>query len=235
MNIKALQLLSTFSLPPNSLGYCGRDSAPEKFKKCVVEGECDEVEPEVGNFIVLNPYLKVLSDITGLDKYSYEVSEAYWIGNRELEKTKQEHYNLLLKYFSEQGVPIWLTDELLNKVPKKFIPTHLFQILHVGVGRASGAVPFNIENINNCMIRWGEVVTLEDNFATVQLNSLEGKDDKYKLVTRKEIHPYLSKLVPGIKRGDIAVVHWKQLIKILDQNEQEKIHYWTNKVLENFS
>ncbi|MDO8515049.1 MAG: hypothetical protein Q7S14_00985, partial [bacterium] len=50
------------------------------------------------------------------------------------------------------GVPDWLVDDLKNHPPKKFIPTHLFQVLHVGVGRASGSVPFNQETINNCMV-----------------------------------------------------------------------------------
>jgi len=38
MEKKALQLIPGLSLPPNALGYCGKDSAPEKFKNCVIEG-----------------------------------------------------------------------------------------------------------------------------------------------------------------------------------------------------
>ena len=41
-----------------------------------------------------------------------------------------------------------MIDELRESPPKKFIPTHLFQVLHVGVGKASGSVEFNLETIN---------------------------------------------------------------------------------------
>ena len=88
MDKKALQLISRFSLPPNALGYCGKDSAPEKFKRCVIEGKCAGLEKELKNFIVLHPYLKTISKITGKDLFSFQVAEAYWLGNNQLKKVK---------------------------------------------------------------------------------------------------------------------------------------------------
>jgi hypothetical protein len=61
MDIKALQLEARFSLSPNSLGYCGKDSAEEKFKECIIQGKCKEVGEEVKHFIVLYPYLETLA------------------------------------------------------------------------------------------------------------------------------------------------------------------------------
>src|SRR3989304_10403839 len=130
MDKKALQLLCRFALPPNSLGYCGKGSAPEKFKACILHGKCDGVEDELSKFIVLNPYLETLKRVTGQDKFAYAAAEAYWLGNDQLKKAKLAHYKMLLKYFFKQGVPSWLVDELKKKTPKKFIPLHLFQVLH---------------------------------------------------------------------------------------------------------
>ncbi|MBU3979666.1 hypothetical protein KKF69_08485 [Patescibacteria group bacterium] len=172
MDIKALQLEARFSLPPNSLGYCGKDSAAEKFKECIIHGKCKDVEEELKHFIVLYPYLETIAEIANLPVFSYEVIESYWIGSDLLKKVKPEDYDLLLKNFKKQGVPDSFIKELQQKPPKVFIPNHLFQVLHVGVGRASGAVPFNLKSINNCMIRWGEVVKLIDGKAIINLHSL---------------------------------------------------------------
>lgn len=231
MKLKTLQFTSRFSLPPNSLGYCGKDTAPEKFKSCVIDGDCESVEKEIENFIVLNPYLKTISEVINETKFSYEVSEAYWIGNDKLKKFKNKDYSTLLRNFAEQGVPEWLINDLDKDKPKNFIPTHLFQVLHVGVGRASGAVPYNIKTINNCMIRWGKVKEInKDNFK-VSLNSLEDKKKKYQLKKMEEMVRAIPGFVPNLSIGDFVAVHWKQIIKKLTNEEVEKLSFWTKKVL----
>lgn len=184
MDIKALKLEARFSLPPNSLGYCGKDSAAEKFKECIIHGKCEEVEEELKHFIVLYPYLETIAGITKLPKFFYEVIESYWIGNELLKKAKAEHYDLLLKNFEKQGVPDFFVEELKQKPPKVFIPNHLFQVLHIGVGKASGSVPFNLKSINNCMIRWGEVVKVQNEKAVINLHSLE--------LQKKSIRPVIA-------------------------------------------
>lgn len=231
MDKKALQLNSRFSLSPNSLGYCGKDSAPEKFKSCVVNGKCGGVEEEFKHFIVLHPYLRTISKITHLPKFSYKVVESYWLGNDLARKAKNRDYSILLSFFEKQGVPEWLVEELKSKKPKKFIPTHLFQVLHVGVGRASGSVPYNLETINNCMIRWGEVEKVNKSSAVVNLNSLKKVKGSFKLIKIKETFPFIPGFIPDIKVGDIVTVHWKQINKILTEGEVENVSYWTEEVL----
>jgi hypothetical protein len=232
MDTKTLQLESRFSLPPNSLGYCGKDTAPEKFKKCIIHGECQGVEEEVKKFIVLYPYLKTIAKITSRPIFSYQVIESYWLGNDLLKNPKKKDYNLLLNNFLSQGVPDFFVEELRLKNPKSFIPNHLFHVLHIGVGKASGAVPFNLDSINNCMIRWGKVLELQKNKARVKLNSLKIEKQKYSLVSKEQLIPLGSDLVPGIKTGDIIATHWNMVIKILTEDEAKNLKYWTNQVLE---
>ena len=228
---KALQLNSRFSLPPNSLGYCGKDSAPEKFKACVIKGKCEGVEEEFKHFIVLYPYLRTLSKIIGLPKFSYKVVESYWLGNDKLTKAKNKDYSILLSFFEKQGVPDWFVAELKTEKPKKFIPNHLFQVLHVGVGRASGSVPYNLESINNCMIRWGKVEKVNKKTAVVSLNSLKKVRGSYKRTLVTETHSFVEGFVPNLKIGDTVTVHWRQIVKILSEEEIGKITYWTDEVL----
>jgi hypothetical protein len=234
MKDSALQLESRFSLSPNSLGYCGKKSATAKFKNCIINGKCDGVKEELKNFIVLYPYLKTLSKITNKPFSSYPVIESYWLGNDELKKAKQSDYSLLLKNFKKQGVPDFFVEELRAKKPKKFIPNHLFHVLHVGVGKASGAVPFNLDSINNCMIRWGTVQSLSKKEAVVKLNSLKGLK-KYSITQIKISIPFNSKFTPDLKAGSTVVVHWNMIVKILNKEEEKNLTFWTNKVLRLFA
>ncbi|MCL4378704.1 MAG: DUF6390 family protein, partial [Actinobacteria bacterium] len=222
MDIKALQLECRFSLAPNSLGYCGQNTAPAKFRECIIDGKCTGVKREVSKFIVLYPYLKTIAKITNLPIFSHKVIESYWIGNELLKKAKVEHYNLLLENFRIQGVPDFFIDELKQKPPKVFIPSHLFQVIHVGVGKASNAVPFNLESINQCMIRWGKVERIKDNKLEINLNSLKQGNKNYQLTTNKESLPFDSKILPNLKNGDTVAVHWNMAIKILTKDEEKK-------------
>lgn len=231
MDQKALQLAARFSLPPNSLGYCGKNTAPAKFIDCVINGNCADVTDELRKFIVLNPYLETLTNITGLDAFSYPVIEAYWIGNDELKKTKQEDYHLLLENFAKQGVPVWLVADLKKNVPTRFIPTHLWQVLHVGVGRASGSVPYNLKTINNCMIRWGKVTTIDKERMAVNLNSLSKNKTGYSLTVSSQTFAYRSGFLPKVAAEDTVAIHWRQVVKKLTKTEVSNLEFWTNEVI----
>ncbi len=235
-DIKALKLVSRFSLPPNSLGYCGKTTAPERLNSCVIKGDCEGVSNELENFIVLNPYLKTISEISGKPRFGYEVIECYCIGNELSGKFDLSGYDLLLKNFISQGVPDFFVDELKCNPPKTFIPTHLFQVLYVGVGKASGSVLYNMDTINNCMVRWGEVKNISNDKITVDLNMLEGtpEDKLFKLVKKEETFSFNKLFVPKLKVGSIVAVHWQQVIKILTKQEVKNIEYWTKKVLNSF-
>lgn len=230
-NLKGLQLAARFALPPNSLGYCGRDSAPERFKNCIADCDCTSVEIELTKFIVLHPYLKTIGDATGSSKFSDPVVESYCIGNDILNEIKPEHYNILLDNFLVQGVPEWFVTELRDKQPKRFIPTHLFQVLHVGVGKASGSVPFNLETINNCMVRWGEIENIWPDKAQVMLNSLEIKEGKYDITQKLGVYPFNPTITPNLKVKDVVAVHWNQIIMQLSASEIKKIDFWTKEVI----
>jgi len=232
MDKKALQLAARFALPPNSLGFCGKDTAPERFKQCFIHGEYTGVEEEIEKFIVLHPYIKTLGEITGRSKFSYKVIEAYWLGNDLLKQIRPKHYLTLLRNFSEQDVPGWLIEELRNNPPARFIPHHLFQVLFVGVGRASHAVPFNLESINNCMIRWGKVVEKNEQALKLELHSLKRGINKYVLTKLTASFSYNSEFLPGLKTGDVVAVHWQQPVKILTNKEVKNLAYWTTEILE---
>lgn len=231
MQSKALKLASLFSYSPNHKGYCGRDSAGDAFTQCITKSKCDTVSQELKHFIVLYPYLKTIATLAGLSPFDYKVIEAYWIGNKLLEDMPMSGYEILLKEFKKQGVPPWLIDSLKKKKPEKFIPNHLFQVLHVGVGQASGSVPFDLKSINSCMIRWGEVTTRSEEGIELMLTKLTKSKERYKLTSVKEKYsidacPFFSPRV-----GDTVAVHWGHVVKKLTKREETNLTYWTKQTL----
>jgi len=232
MDPKALKLASLFSYSPNHKGYCGRDSAEDTFIRCIKDGQCGKVPRELKHFIVLYPYLKTIATVTNLSPFDHKVIEAYWIGNELLAKIPMSGYEILLKEFSKQGVPSWLVDSLKKKKPKKFIPNHLFQVLHVGVGQASGSVPFDIQSINNCMIRWGKVIAVKaDGKIVISLKQLTQSKSGYKLISKKEVMH--SEACPFFKPkvGDLVTLHWGHVVKKLTKREENNLMYWTKQIL----
>jgi hypothetical protein len=228
----ALQLESRFSLSPNSLGYCGLKSAANQFRKCIKEGKCTNVKEELKKFIVLYPYLKTLAKISKLSLFSYPVIESYWLGNDLLKKAKQDDYLILLKYFEKQGVPDFFVKELKKKIPKVFVPNHLFQVLHVGVGKASKSVPFNIKTINDCMIRWGKIKKIFRNKAAIELNSLKNiNKNSYTLTQVETLTPIDLLLTSNLRIGDMVAVHWNLIVKILTKEEESNLRYWTDQTI----
>lgn len=231
MDTKALALESRFSLPPNFLGYCGQKTASQNFRKCIISGDCAPVETEITKFIVLYPYLKTIAQINNLSPFSYKVIESYWLGNDLLNNNAQNGYDMLLDNLLTQGVPDFFVNELRNKKPKVFIPSHLFHVLFIGVGRASGAVPFNMDSINNCMIRWGKIIEIIKNKAVINLTSLTKQKSRYVLINKTETIPFDSLITPDLHKNHTVAVHWNFIIKKLTPEETKKLKYWTNTVI----
>lgn len=233
MDVRALTLGARFSYPPNHRGYCGRESAQDVFTRCILHGSCDKVGEELTRFIVLYPYLQVIAEAHDLDPFDRRVIEAYWIGNRLLEKIDLNSYDRLLDRFMEQGVPEWLIRSLRERRPARFIPTHLFQVLHVGVGQASGAVPFTMESVYACMIRWGKVEHVDHGGAlSLKLNSIRIERGAFglfheKVMVAPDAHPF-----DEIHVGDTVAVHWNKIVKVLTPPEQRNLTRWTRETLQ---
>lgn len=231
MDKRSLRLASLFAYSPNYHGYCGLESANSGFRKCIMKGNCDDVPEELKNFITLYPYIVTISKVRKLELYDYKVIEAYWIGNDLLKDFPLSAYEILIEEFQKQGVPKWLTDDLSKRKPKKFIPHHLFQVLHVGVGQASGSVPFNIKSINECMIKYGKIKSLQEGYLVVDLLKLQIIRNKYVVRTVSEKVTINNALFFKPKVDSCICTHWGHIVKCLSQIEEKKLQFWTKEVL----
>lgn len=180
-------------------------------------------------FNALYPYLKTIAQITGKPVFSYEVAEGYWLGNNLLKKAKPEDYDLLLKYFQEQGIPNFQLEKMRENKPKLFIPFHLTRVLD--------GFPQDLDSINNCMIKWGSVYKIKENTVYVKLCSLTNNNKTYQLVSDIKVKPleFDPKFVPGLKISDTVAVHWNKVAKVITEEEVRNLTYWTNQVLTSLS
>ncbi|HNQ31381.1 MAG TPA: DUF6390 family protein [Candidatus Woesebacteria bacterium] len=233
MDTRALALASRFAYSPNARGYCGRSSAQKAFIHCIKNGECDGVVAELSHFIVLHPYLLTIAQAVGASPFDYEVIEAYWLGNNLLNKITSADYELLLNAFETQGVAPWLIAQLRTRWPSHFIPTHLFQVLHVGVGQASGSVPFDIHSINECAVRWAQVEKITST-GDVSVRSARIMQKGGAYILKEDYEEKLKRDACALTTpvaGSWVALHWGHIVKILRDEELANLTLWTKQTL----
>jgi hypothetical protein len=98
MDVKALQLLSRFALPPNLTGACGTNETPHILRNCIISGECDILPNVITTFKTMWPQLQLIGKVSGNDPLLYQAVQAYWLGN-----------DLLKKQWPEGKIPFHLT------------------------------------------------------------------------------------------------------------------------------
>lgn len=234
---KALQLLSRFSSPPNHFGYCGLDTASQAFARCITTGDCQGVAPEISHFKGLYPYLQTIGQVTGKHYLDYHVIKAYWIGGDLLKQFKPKHYQILIKHLENQGLPDFFIAEVAANKPKAFIPLHLFNVIHIGVGKITGSVETNLENVNHCMVRWGSITKLDSktHTLTAKLRSLTKTNHKLFAISNKLTKVSYNPAFLTPKVGDTVAVHWKSATKILTVKEEKNLSHWTKTLITSLS
>ncbi len=229
------KLTSLFAYKPNKLKYCGENSATKKLYKCITENKCKDVEKEIEKFKALYSYLKVISDKFDKQLLDYKVSEAYWIGNSLLKHFRRGNFDSLLTELAKQDTP----EIFLKQIGKKFknskllfIPHHSFHVLFLGVGNVTGSVENNIENINNCLIRWGKITNISPQKAKANAFRLSLSADRLSLTKKDESFHFDPQIVPSLKIGDIICTHWGEVCMKLDRKQKNELEKYTKMVIE---
>jgi hypothetical protein len=202
-----------YAYPPNALGYCG----PDGFRDYAEAGVVDQGLVRLAQaFSGAWPYLELISAGCGIgDPLDQRVVEAYWIGSELLDR-----------------VPIGkLGDSMAGRfrqqVGRKFqflaegvlaggVPHHSFHVFGVypwvgllGNDRMAGHA---LTVLDRCRIRWGKVVAINGDQATVESRPLcwDGR-----LLTLGEPARETARLAQegtvlarGIAVGDVVALHW---------------------------
>lgn len=220
--MNGVKLCCEFSGIPNKLEFCGPIKSFEVFADFLKTGNKEqEVRDLLTKFEGLYPYLKLIADKHSLDPFDERVVEAYWIGNELLDSFTIDD---LKRFLPRLELPEKLTIDLQDRVPVA-LPCHLFNVLFVGVGRITGSVPTNVENMQKCMISWGKVIEVNDEII-VSGPVLEW-NGKYVLSEKRRA---ISSLVKP-KVGDWIAIHWNEIVHILSDKQVENLEKYTRKII----
>ncbi len=225
-----ISLLVKYSFITNKLRYCGPHDSYLDFLKYLNDPSEEmkgKIIEELKRFEGLYPYLELISKKIKEPEFSYDTAEAYWIGNAKLDMFDEKDLKQLIISLSKRGLPLSYAKKIAEGIPKGMVPHHSFNVIYVGVGKVTGSVAFNIENINNCLIRPAEILEIKEN--TVKARHRPYVFDKNRLVLGKpkeDEFDYLAEFMQP-NQGDIISVHWNFAVDKLKTEEFSNLVNYT--------
>lgn len=233
MDPKGLRIISAFALPPNTLRYCGSTKAKSAMEECVLGGSCIEAAEQIKSFRTMWPYLQFIGEVLGRDPLEPIVAECYWLGNPKVFHFKPQDFQTLLGFFSlQKEIPNEYIEQLGQNPPKRVIPFHTFQVL-LSAKHGGGINEASLEGINDCMVSWGKIRSLEmeTSTAVVNLARLRLAQNGLYLDFETTDVPFNPKVTPNLKLGTQVAVHWNLVVKTITQIQVNRLKKATDEVL----
>ncbi|MDQ2751072.1 MAG: DUF6390 family protein [Pseudonocardiales bacterium] len=227
-------LFARYAYPPNELGYCGPDDASVLLRRGSAAAH-SQIAEHARQFEGAWAYLEIIAAAAGIaDPLDTRVVEAYWIGNALLDHVDQRLLVATLQErFGDQAGASWVPGP----------PHHGFQVFAVypWVGllrRGTGEVALSV--LEQCRIRWGEVIAVEGERVRVQSRPLVLTDGLLELGPLQEqsaawsvegrtllpVETTRDGLVAPVSSGDQIAMHWDWVCDVLDaaQVTQLELH-----------
>jgi hypothetical protein len=213
--VSGTELFARYAYPPNELGYCG-PGEPATLLEAAVEGGQDSLLAHLARqFEGAWPYLELIAGCNGVaDPLDRRVVEAYWIGN---DLTRRVPPSILAMSLDERFSHRAGTrfPPLIAAAWNGGVAQHNFHVFAVypwlGLLRA-GHSSVSLEVLDQCRIRWGQVVALCGDRVTVASRGLElvGSqlllgDERVEVVRRGVAGVGF---VDHLAAGDAVALHW---------------------------
>jgi hypothetical protein len=216
MTTRGMLLFGRFAYPPNALGYCGPDQPDallDQVSARVVDGA---LRSTARGFEGAWPYLELIAHCSGLaDPLDSRVVEAYWVGNRLLDRVSLHAVaDSFEERFRDRVGRNW--EHLVAGLVAGGRPHHNFHVFGVypwlGLIRAGHDAGEPLRILDRCRIRWGLVTGIDGDDATVMSRPLAWTGtaltlggSRTEVVTyRRDGHGLADDLVPG----DWCALHW---------------------------
>jgi uncharacterized protein DUF6390 len=207
-------LFARYAYPPNALGYCGpADSAA--LLGAADAGATGELAHLAARFEGAWPYLQLIAGCNAIDDpLDRRVVEAYWVGNTLLGNVPPQALVTSLTDRFERRAGRQL-EPIVASVPLGGVAHHSFHVFAVypwlGLLRA-GRVEAALTVLDRCRIRWGEVVEVDGEWATVRSQLLRF-DGSRLLLGDEQIETARcgrggASLAPHLDPGDTVSLHW---------------------------
>ena len=230
--MNAIELVCRYSFITNKLRYCGPHDSYLTFLEYIKKPSKElgkEIITHLKRFEGLYPYLELIAKKLDLKPFDYKVIEAYWIGNDLLDEFDESDLKEMIIELTKRGLPKSYAEKLALNIPKGMTPHHSFNVIYVGVGKVTGSVEYNIENINNCMIRSAEVIEVKEKTVVIKEKPYVFKENT--LVLGKEIKKEIDYLpeFTSLEKGNKVSIHWDFVVDKLEKKELENLKKYNEK------
>jgi hypothetical protein len=230
-----------FAYPPNRLGYCGPDVQDEILQRVGARASGPELRALARGFSGAWPYLELIATANGIgDPLDARVVEAYWIGNRLLERVAAARFaDSLLSRFAPSLPRLSDRERLLDPLETGGVAHHGFHVFGVypwiGLLR-TGAVDQALHVLDRCRIRWGRITALGDARATVVSRPLVWDGRRLEFGTPREETATTAKdgylLAPYLEVGDWCALHWDWVCEPLNRRRLAALRCYTKRQLD---
>jgi len=207
-------LFARYAYPPNALGYCGPDDAAALLGAADA-GATGELAHLAARFEGAWPYLQLIAGCNGIgDPLDRRVVEAYWVGNALLGQVPPGALVTSLTERFERRAGRQL-EPIVASVPLGGLAHHSFHVFAVypwlGLLRA-GRVEAALTVLDRCRIRWGAVLSVDGDWATVRSRGLRFDGSRLSLgdeeVETARCGDGGVSLAPHLEPGDTVSLHW---------------------------
>jgi Family of unknown function (DUF6390) len=213
---RGVEMFARYAYAPNALGYCG-----PPLGAALRDGSVDEVRAAATRFSGAWPYLRVLSQLSGIaDPLDYRLVESYWLGGGVgADVDPREFFDALLAIIGPQAGRYW--SHLTADLACEAAGNHCFHVFGVypwtrflgPKNRGVNEHPLSV--LDNCRITWGTVVSRAGDDVEVMCRRLAW--DGLALTLSEPAERPLDlwadgySAVPDVAVGDEVAVHWGRL------------------------
>lgn len=223
-----------YSLPPNSLSYCGPGNLNEALEYHKM-GRADlGLVEHLGQHHTLYAYLSFIAYENDIhEPFDPRVVKAYWIGNDLLTKfdAQRFYYHLRDTLKLKRRLNRKQLEILFGKIPQGALPHHAFHVLNVPWRTGHLPIEHTLETMDSCRIGWGEVLERKNGKLIVETEPLVYRDRTLQLgeSERKNIVCSIEniELSESIKSRDWVSFHWGMVCNKITAEEAASLRYYT--------
>ena len=232
MSREGALLAARFSFMPNRLGYCG----PEENRamlEYLADGHSDRgLEQILARFAGAFPYYSFIAAANGIaDPFDVRVIEAYWIGNRLLERVDAADLRRHLEERFRARFPARLLSSVLGQAPAGGRPHHNFHVFSMPVRTGHQETVHNLATMDACRISWAKVAAVHGDTLLVERRPLALAGDEIVLgpaEPRSALRRFDGKmLLDEVHAGDLVAVHWGCACHRLSRAQARYLAYYT--------
>jgi len=228
--MKGAALSASYAFPPNSYGYCGKNSFVNSLRVYLANPKTAKtLETELRNFPSHYAYLALIAGENNKKPFDDGVVRALWVGNRLLDNVPHDSLKDFIKRGLFSGKQKQRAEKLAADAPDGLLPHHSMNALYINF--VTDKVERSVSNYDSCCVTAGKVMSISGSSAIVERFSIS-RDDGFCIGRKKDKIALVRKgirVVGALKRGDIISVHWGMAIQKLGVKDFNLLKRYTQR------